>query len=123
MKGRDEPGTSAVLTVAQHESPEESSLSSPSHRIVQLRTPMTEDQRLSLVEQTALCHPAVHSVELSSDGEIHVEVVVWRGSSPQRAIHDIAAALDAVLPGVPVCVSVSAVAYRRRATTLLAVYK
>lgn len=123
MNERDEPGTSAVLTVTQHESSEELPLSSPSHEVVQLRTPLTEDRRLSLVEQTALCHPAVHSVELSSDAEIHLEVVVWRGSSPQRAVHDIAAALDAVLPGVRVCVSVSAVAYRRRATTLLAVYK
>jgi hypothetical protein len=84
---------------------------------------MSEDERLSLVEQTALCHPAVHSVELSSEDEIDVEVVVWRGSSPQRAVHDIAAALGAVLPGVPVRLTVSAIAYKRRTTVLLAVYK
>ncbi|WP_330275334.1 hypothetical protein OG205_06565 [Lentzea sp. NBC_00516] len=82
-----------------------------------------EDERLLLVEQTALCHPAVHSVELSSEDGIRVEVVVWRGSSPLRTVHDITAALGAVLPGVPVRLTVSAVAYRRRATTLLVVYK
>ncbi|MFJ5986041.1 hypothetical protein [Lentzea sp. NPDC092896] len=84
---------------------------------------LPEDERLSLVEQTALCHPAVHSVELSSEDGIRVEVVVWRGSSPLRTVHDIATALGAVLPGVPVRLTVSAVAYKRRATTLLAVYK
>lgn len=84
---------------------------------------LPEDEWLSLVEQTALCHPAVHSVELSSEDGISVEVVVWRGSSPLRAVHDITAALGAVLPGVPVRLTVSAVAYRRSATTLLAVYK
>jgi len=98
-------------------------LTSPSHRVVQLRTPLTQDERLSVVEQTALCHPAVHSVELSSEDEIHVEVVVWRGSSPLRTVHDIAAALGAVLPDVRVRLTVSAVAYKRRTTTLLAVYK
>ncbi|MFD4636852.1 hypothetical protein ACFWN2_06025 [Lentzea sp. NPDC058436] len=93
-------------------------MSSCRHRVVQLRTPLSEDERLSLVEQTVLCHPAVHSVELSSGDEIHAEVVVWRGSSPQRTLHDITAALDAVLGDVAVSVTVVAVAYRRRERVL-----
>lgn len=95
-------------------------MSSCSHRVVQLRTPMSEDERLSLVEQTALCHPAVHSVEVSAGDGISAEVVVWRGSSAQRTARDIAAALDAVLGEVAVHVSVVAVAYVRRSTVLMA---
>ncbi|GHH27477.1 hypothetical protein [Lentzea cavernae] len=92
-------------------------MSSCRHRVVQLRTPLSEDERLSLVEQTVLCHPAVHSVELSSDGEIRAELVVWRGSSP-RAVQDISLALDAVLGEVAVSVEVVAVAHRRRERVL-----
>ncbi|MGW6447243.1 hypothetical protein [Lentzea sp. NPDC055074] len=95
-------------------------MSSRSHRVVQLHTPMSEDERLSLVEQTALCHPAVHSVEVTPGDEISVEVVVWRGSSPQRTARDIAAALGAVLGEVSVHVTVVAVAYMRRSTVLMA---
>ncbi|MFD4668178.1 hypothetical protein ACFWNN_00505 [Lentzea sp. NPDC058450] len=98
-------------------------LSSCPSRVVPLRTPLSEDQRLFLVEQTVLCHPAVHSVELTSGEEIRAEVVVWRGSSPERTAHDLDSALYAVLADVPVCVTVTAIAYRRRSTTLLAVYK
>ncbi|GLY50240.1 hypothetical protein [Lentzea sp. NBRC 102530] len=98
-------------------------MSSCPSRVVPLRTPLSEDQRLSLVEQTVLCHPAVHSVELTSGEEIRAEVVVWRGSSPERTAHDLAAALNAVLTGVSVSVGITAVAYRRRSTTLFAVYK
>ncbi|SER69302.1 hypothetical protein [Lentzea albida] len=89
-------------------------MSSCRHRVVQLRTPLSEDERLSLVEQTVLCHPAVHSVELFADEEVHAEVVVWRGSSPQRTVRDISAALEAVLGDVAVTLTVVAVAHRRR---------
>lgn len=98
-------------------------MSSCSHRVVQLRTPLSEDERLSIVEQTALCHPAVYGVELEAGEEIRAEVVVWRGSSPEHTERDIAAALGAVLPEVLVRVAVTAVAYKRRSTVLFAVYK
>ena len=98
-------------------------MSSCPSRVVPLRTPLSEDQRLSLAEQAVLCHPAVHSVELTSGEEIRAEVVVWRGSSPERTAHDLVAALGAVLTEVSVTVDITAVAYRRRSTTLFAVYK
>ncbi|SEQ91751.1 hypothetical protein SAMN05216188_106207 [Lentzea xinjiangensis] len=89
--------------------------------VVHLRAPMSDDERVSLVERTALCHPAVRGVrcEISFSGEVHAEVVVWRGAGHDRAVRDLAAALGAVLGGVPVRLSVAAVAYRRRGTVLL----
>ncbi|ANZ39667.1 hypothetical protein BBK82_30110 [Lentzea guizhouensis] len=98
-------------------------MSTCTERVVQLRTPMSDDQRLSLAEQAALCHPAVRGAEcwMRSGGEVVVEVVVWRGSSAERVRRDLGAALDAVLGGAPVHVDVTAVAYRRRATVLLSV--
>ncbi|MET9225859.1 hypothetical protein [Lentzea sp. NPDC003310] len=122
MNGRDERAPATVLS-GQPRTEERTTLSSRSHRVVQLRTPLSEDERLSLVEQTVLCHPAVQAVEIEPGAEIRAEVVVWRGSSPQRVVHDIAAALDAVCPDVAVCVSVAGVAYKRRATVLYSVYK
>ncbi|HEX7304642.1 hypothetical protein [Lentzea sp.] len=93
-------------------------MSSCSSRVVQLRKPLTEDERLSLVEQSVLCHPAVHSVETEVDGDIHAEVVLWHRSRRDQVVRDLRAALGAVAGDVRL--TVTAVAHRRRGRVLLA---
>ncbi|MFD5827422.1 hypothetical protein [Lentzea sp. NPDC060358] len=85
--------------------------------VVPLRTTLTEDERLSLVEQSVLCHPAVHSVETGIDGDIHAEVVLWHRSPREQVVRDLTAALGAVAGRVRL--TVTAVAHRRRERVLL----
>ncbi|HUQ55000.1 hypothetical protein [Lentzea sp.] len=93
-------------------------MSRAGHRVVQLRKPLTEDERLSLVEQSVLCHPAVHSVEIEVDGDIHAEVVLWHRSPREQVVRDLEAALGTMAGGVRL--TVTAVAHRRRGRVLLA---
>jgi hypothetical protein len=97
-------------------------LSSAGHRVVPLRKPLTEYERLSLVEQSVLCHPAVHSVETEVGGDIHgdihAEVVLWHRSPREQVVRDLEKALGAVAGGVRL--TVTAVAHRRRGRVLLA---
>ena len=93
-------------------------MSSAGHRVVPLRKPLTEDERLSLVEQSVLCHPAVHSVETELDGDIHAEVVLWHRSPREQVVRDLEKALGTVAGGVRL--TVAAVAHRRRGRVLLA---
>ncbi|MFD9701045.1 hypothetical protein [Lentzea sp. NPDC059081] len=92
-------------------------MSSSSRRVVQLRRPLSEDERLSLVEQAVLCHPAVHSIETGVDGDIHAEVVLWHRSPREQVVRDLTAALGAVAGQVRV--TVTAFAHRRRERVLL----